>query len=139
MKTRNLSLLAAALIMGLTATTATYARGGHGGHGGHFRGGGFHHGGARVGVFIGAPLFAYGYGYRPYYPYYPPAYYPYAVPAPVVVQPATPPVYVERSDEQAAAPPADYWYYCPDTKTYYPYVGSCASPWQRVAPQTPQS
>lgn len=137
MKTRNLSLLAAALIMGLTAATATYARGGHGGH---FRGGGFHHGGARVGVFIGAPLFAYGYGYRPYYPYYPyypPAYYPYA--APVVVQPATPPVYVERSDEQAAAPPADYWYYCPDTKTYYPYVASCASPWQRVAPQTPQS
>jgi hypothetical protein len=132
MKARNLLLLAAALVTGLTAAGASYARGGHRG--------GFHHGGARVGVFIGAPVFAYGYGYRPYYPYYyPPAYYPYAVPAPVIVQPATPPVYIERSDEQAATPSADYWFYCPDTKSYYPYVGTCASPWQRVAPQTPQS
>lgn len=131
MKSRSLLLLIAA-VAAITVSGASYARGGH-------RGGGWHHG-ARVGVFIGAPVFAYGYGYRPYYPYYyPPAYYPYAVPAPVVVQPASPPVYIERSDEQAAAPgSSDYWYYCPDTKSYYPYVGSCASPWQRVAPQ-PQS
>lgn len=130
MKTRHLYLLAAAVaVAGLASATSAYARGGHG----HY-----HRGGARVGVFIGAPAFAYGYGwygYRPYYPYpyyYPPAY----VPAPVVVQPATPPVYVERSDEQAAAPAPEYWYYCPDTKSYYPYVGTCASPWQRVAPQS---
>lgn len=92
------------------------------------------HSGARVGVFIGAPLFAYGYGYyRPYPYYYPPAY---VVPAPVVVQP---PVYIERADEAATAPAGSYWYYCPDTKAYYPYVGTCASPWQRVAPQPPNS
>ena len=29
-----------------------------------------------------------------------------------------------------------YWYYCPDTKTYYPYVQSCASRWQEVVPGT---
>jgi len=139
MKPRNLLLLIAAVVA-ITASGASFAHGGQ-------RGGGWHHG-ARVGVFIGAPAFAYGgWGYRPYYPYYypsyyyPPYYYPpaYVVPAPVVVQPAAPPVYIERSDEQAAAPgSSDYWYYCPDTKSYYPYVGSCASPWQRVAPR-PQS
>jgi hypothetical protein len=110
------------------AATSAHARGGH-----------FHHR-SQVGVYIGAPAFAYGwYGYRPYYPYYyPPAY----VPAPVVVQPATPPVYVERPDAQAATPeaqPENYWYYCPDSQGYYPYVGSCASPWQRVAPQPGQA
>lgn len=133
MKSRNVLLLIAAVVA-VTASGASFAHGG-------YRGGGWHHG-ARVGVFIGAPVFAYGYGYgygyRPYYPYYyPPAYYPYAVPPPIVVQPAAPPVYIERSD--AAAPgTSDYWYYCPDTRSYYPYVGTCASPWQRVAPQ-PQS
>ncbi|MGE5523129.1 MAG: hypothetical protein ACM3SS_05385 [Rhodospirillaceae bacterium] len=120
MRSRNFLLPAVALLAGLTVATAADAHGRH------------HRSHAHVGVFIGAPAFAWG--YRPYYPYYyPPAY---VVPAPVVV-PATPPVYVERSDEQAAAPgPSDYWYYCPDTKSYYPYVGSCASPWQRVAPQS---
>lgn len=128
MKARNLVPLAALLLAGMTAADAAYAHG-------RFRS----HSGARVGVFIGAPAFAYGwYGYRPYpyYYHYPPAY---AVPAPILVQPATPPVYIERSDEQAGVPPAEYWYYCPDTKAYYPHVGTCASPWQRVAPQPPQS
>jgi len=133
MKPRAVFLLATGMLACVLASNAAFARGGH------FRGGGHHHHGARVGVFIGAPALAFGYGYAPYY--YPPAYYPYApyYPAPVVVAPATPPVYIERPDEQAAAPaPAtDYWYYCPDTKTYYPYVGTCASPWQRVAPQVP--
>jgi hypothetical protein len=104
---------------------------------GHFRG--------RVGVFIGAPIVAspwaypyYGYGY----PYYGPAYYP-----PVVEQPS---VYVEQAPSAvapAAPPPASapqaqaqqqYWYFCQDTKTYYPHVQTCASPWQRVMPHAPQ-
>lgn len=123
MNARNVILLAAALVAGIATADAAYAHGRYRSH-------------ARVGVYFGAPAYDYGwYGYRPYFPYYyPPAY---VVPAPVVVQPATPPVYIERSDEQAAAPAGEYWYYCPDSKSYYPYVGTCASPWQRVAPQPP--
>src|SRR5690348_826574 len=30
-----------------------------------------------------------------------------------------------------AAAAADYWYYCPDSRAYYPYVTSCASPWRQ--------
>lgn len=32
-----------------------------------------------------------------------------------------------------AAQPAPVWYYCPDSKAYYPYVSQCGSPWQEVA------
>jgi len=35
--------------------------------------------------------------------------------------------------------PASYYYYfCPDTQTYYPYVTGCASPWQPVPAAPPQ-
>ena len=86
------------------------------------------HGSVHFGVGIGVPL------YSPWY-YPPPYYYPY--PSPVVVQ-NQPPVYVERAPAQAVAAPADsYWYYCTDSKTYYPYVKSCSSAWQRVRPQPP--
>ena len=30
-----------------------------------------------------------------------------------------------------------YWYYCPDSRSYYPYVRECASKWERVPPQPP--
>ena len=96
-----------------------------------------HHHHARVGVFIGAPLFPF---YSPYY--YPPAYYPPAYYPPVAVAPSAPPVYIEQSTGPAGAPPAaaaqgqsGYWYYCQDTQTYYPYAQQCASPWQQVQPQ----
>ena len=29
----------------------------------------------------------------------------------------------------------DYWYYCPDSQTYYPYVQTCPSPWVKVLPE----
>ena len=32
-----------------------------------------------------------------------------------------------------------YWYYCPASKTYYPYVKSCEEPWQAVQPTHSQS
>ena len=123
-----LSLAAACAVA--TATTADARRG--------------FHGGARVGVFIGAPLFPYYYPryyYPPYYPSYYPSY-PY-YPAPVVA-PASPPVYIEQGVPGASAPSAPapaqggagYWYYCRDTQTYYPYVQQCASPWQQVVPQS---
>ena len=123
MKSVNATLFAAALLIGLSVANTAFARGSH--HGGS------HHG-AHFGVFIGAPAFAWGYGpyyYPPYYPYYPPA----------VVAAPSPPVYVERADEQPAPAESASWYYCPDSQAYYPYVKSCPSPWQRVAPQPPRS
>jgi hypothetical protein len=110
------------------------------------------HGRARVGVYIGGPVIApwrpyyygYGYGYPYGYPYYS---------APVVVQ-EQPVVYVEQQPDPAiagqgaptapapsSAPQAQqqqYWYYCQDSKTYYPHVQNCTSPWQRVIPHAPQ-
>jgi hypothetical protein len=58
----------------------------------------------------------------------------------------TPPTYIERGDEarpsearpSASAPSGprrDWWYFCPETKTYYPYVKECAGGWQRVEPK----
>jgi hypothetical protein len=78
------------------------------------------------GIGIGVPL---GWGY-PYYPYYPPYYYDYE-PRTIVV-PAQPQRYIEQS-----SPDSGYWYYCADSKAYYPYVKDCPGGWQRVSP-TPQ-
>lgn len=105
------------------------------------------HSRARVGVYIGGPVFSpwrpyYGYGYGWGYPYG----YPYYQPAPVVVQ-EQPVVYVEQQPDPAIAGQAapapqaqqqQYWYYCQDSKTYYPHVQNCTSPWQRVIPHAPQ-
>ena len=102
--------------------------------------------GARVGVYIGVPVVGFGFHsyYSPYYypPYgYYPNYYPPYYPPPVVVQQQAP-VYVEQNPQQAPAaqPPAQsqstgYWYYCADSRAYYPYVKECPAGWQRVAPQ----
>jgi hypothetical protein len=103
------------LLSGAMGSTAALAHGGH----------------VRFGLVIGAPAF----WYPPPYYYYPQPYYP-----PVVVAPSAPPVYVERQDSPPASVPSDaYWYYCPDTKSYYPYVKECPSAWQRVAPRPPNS
>jgi hypothetical protein len=103
---------------------------GAGFHGGkHFHHGGFHHGHGRVGVFIGAPVVLGGLAHTwPYYPP-PPYYYPAA--------PYYPPTYVEQGVPQQPAPL--YWYYCPNTNAYYPYVKECPGGWQQVAPQPPPS
>lgn len=94
----------------------------------------------RFGVVIGGPLW-WGPGYYPPYAYYPPpsyyapAYYPWA--------PAAPSVYIEQGAVRPApairsAPPqASYWYYCAESKGYYPYVKSCPGGWQRVSPRPP--
>ncbi len=79
-------------------------------------------------------------GFSPWYygpPYYAPYYHPY-YPPPLIVVPATPPVYIERGDEPGASPLAPgYWYYCAKPKGYYPYVKQCPGGWQQVAPQPP--
>lgn len=118
MKTLNAALLSAVLLIGAVASTSAIARGG-----GHYR----HHHHGRIGVFIGAPLL-----FAPWY--YPPRYY---YPSTVVV-PAEPTVYIEK-DFTSTQPSQAYWYYCPDSSTYYPYVSQCAVPWQRVVPRPPPS
>lgn len=71
------------------------------------------------------------YGAPAYYPA--PYYYP-----PTVVVPAQAPVYVQEPSSQPPAPAAqNYWYYCPSSKAYYPYVRECAESWLRVVPQPP--
>lgn len=108
MKRFKLAVLFVTFFAGLMTATSADARWRH------------HH--ARVGVFIGAPIIAYSAWPRPYYPA--PLYYP----GPLV---ASPPQYIEQT------PPAQsssYWYYCRESQAYYPYVQSCPSPWQPVAP-----
>ena len=104
-----------------------------------------HGGGVRWGISIGVPLYGLGYypGHYPYpYAYPAPAYsYPgpaYAYPGPAVA-PST--AYVEQGVPQGAPAPAPAqpqgeWYYCADSKSYYPYVRECPAGWQRV-PSTP--
>jgi hypothetical protein len=115
-----LALLLAALALAGAASEPAWARG-RGGHPGHR-----HYGGARVavGVIVAAPAFWY-FSARPL--------------VPVAAAPAAAPVYIERGDAQAASGQSagEWWYYCADTRAYYPYVKECASEWQRVAPQPP--
>jgi hypothetical protein len=87
----------------------------------------------RFGISIGVPIFGPRYYPAPYYPY--PAYaYP-----PVVVAPASPPVYIELPQTPSAAPSQAQgdWYYCAESKAYYPYVSECPAGWQRVPAQPP--
>jgi hypothetical protein len=117
MKTTKTILALTIALAGLTAASSAFA---------------WHRHGPRVsiGIGFGVPFAAYPFGYPYYHPYYP-AYYP----APVVVQ-QQPTVYVEQQTApQAQAQPSGYWYYCNDSRAYYPYVKECASAWQRVAPQ----
>lgn len=93
----------------------------------------------RTHVFIGFNFGFPAYWPGPYYAgpaYYPaPIYYPAPVyaPAPVVIQSA-PPVYVQRAEPIAAPASRSYWYYCPDSSAYYPYVRTCPGGWQHVSP-----
>jgi hypothetical protein len=87
------------------------------------------HGRSHVSVGVG-----FGFGY-PYWggPWgYPPPYYYY--PAPIVVQ--QPVTYVEQNPQAVSAPAADagWWYYCDQSRGYYPYVRECPGGWQRVPP-----
>ena len=110
------------VLLGIVASTPALAHGG----------GRYHHRShTSFGVFVGPPLF-WGYPY-PYY-YYPPAYYY----PPVIPAPAAPTVYIERPDARPAPERAqDYWYYCPESQAYYPYVKQCAKGWQRLPPRPP--
>lgn len=98
---------------------------------------GRHHRGSSVGIYVG-PGFWGPPIYRPYYPrpyYYPGPYYD----APIIVQPAPPPVYIEQSNviTESTQESTNYWYYCRESKSYYPYVKDCKGEWQKVLP-TPE-
>jgi len=100
---------------------------GHFGH--HFDGHFHHHHDGHFRVFLSAPLFwGWGWDY--------PAYYS----SPSVVVESSPPVYIEQDSGAAAdAEGGAYWYYCPETQSYYPYVKTCPGGWQRVMPEPPPS
>jgi hypothetical protein len=111
-------LTAIALVVATLGCGAAWADRGHGrGH-------------VSFGINLGVP-------FSPWY--YPPYYYPY--PPVVAVQPAPPPVYVERGADYLDAPgpsaTSNYWYYCPSPAGYYPYVNQCPSGWMTVLPQAP--
>ena len=102
-------------------------------HHGH----GYGYGGnVRFGISLGLPIYAPGYFPAPYYAY----------PAPVYTDPAavmgssSPAAYVEQGVAQAAPAPSQAqgdWYYCADSRAYYPYVGECPAGWHRVPAQPP--
>jgi hypothetical protein len=126
------------LVAAAGASEYAMARGGHGGsgHGGGFsHGGGHGHGhGVGVGIAFGFPYYWPGY-YGGYYGGYP---YGYGYPGPAYAYPELASgTYVEQGASQGAPAQAQDWYYCADSKAYYPYVAECPGGWQRV-PSRPQ-
>jgi hypothetical protein len=85
---------------------------------------GWHRGGTHVVIGLGPSFW-----WAPWW-YYPLPVYVYA-PPPVVVE--DPPVYVQQEPSDQAS--SGYWYYCPSSRTYYPYVQSCPEPWTPVPAQ----
>ena len=131
------SILFVSLLAGL-ALTSQLAQAHPPGHGGHRW-----HGG--VGVYFGTPYPFHAYPYA--YPYgYP---YAYAPPPVIITQPPQPQVYIEQGNGTTAPaqanPPGtnaennaqNYWYYCEQSKTYYPYVKDCPAGWKQVTPSPP--
>ncbi len=149
MKTSKICLsltLIMTLFVGASTSETVFAAGR--GHGGGW------HGGGRVGIYLGVP-FGFNYGYYPYSyygsPYYRSPYYGspyYGSPyygSPYYYSPA-PVIYTERRDDpqiktqeapknSSQKAQASWWYYCADSKAYYPYVNKCPGGWLRVAPQ----
>jgi hypothetical protein len=46
--------------------------------------------------------------------------------------------YIQRPRRESSAAPSDVWYYCPDSRAYYPYVRKCPGGWETV-PAVPPS
>lgn len=114
-----------------------------GSHGGHFHSGGSAVG--HIGASSGGNHFHPGSGHRPFFHqhgrvivgstiFFGGVGYPYYAPPPVYVAPPAyadePITYIEQS------PPAQQqvYYYCPDSRAYYPNVTTCPSAWLKVVP-----
>jgi hypothetical protein len=111
---RKVTLLLAALALGAAFSESASA-----------------HGRGRVSVGIGFGFPVYGWG-SPWYYGPSPYYYPYDPPVVVSSPPTT---YIERQDVAPAS--ADSWYYCEQSRGYYPYVKTCPTGWQKVPPVPP--
>jgi len=122
--------------------------GGGGHHGGYYRGGGYYGGYYRggLGVYLGGPYWGWGSYYSPYYypysypysyPYYNPYYYPYYNPYSYPPAVTAPSEYIEQPTPESSSPTSDVWYYCPESRAYYPYVKKCPGGWQTVPAQPP--
>lgn len=137
----------------------TYYRGGER-HGGYYRGGEHHGGyyGGRHGHYRGDFDFViggdwgpwWGYGWPYYYSYYYPSYYYPSYPsypyypyyyAPSATIPGGSQTYIEREEPGSSSSvstewPED-WFYCPESKSYYPYVKECPGGWKTVSARPP--
>lgn len=136
-KSKLIVLVIVALLVASTlpAQAADHFRGGHSRvgdfRGDHFRGGDFRGGHSR---FFGGDIWGdpwWGPGWGPWwwgygaYPYY------YGYWPPTVINQEESPAYVEpapQTEEQT------YWYYCPESRNYYPYVKKCPDGWLKVVP-----
>jgi hypothetical protein len=112
---RKLALLLAALALGAAFSESASA-----------------HGRVVVGVGFGFPLWPAPWYYGGPYPYS----YPYYYGSPFVVS-SPPATYIERQDAAPAPAAADWWYYCEQSRGYYPYVKTCPTGWQKVPPAPP--
>ncbi len=121
-------------LAGVAQAAGRHAVGGHfGGSAGHFSGhggghygghhGGYGYGGYGYGLGFGLGLGALYYGY-PYWDGYDAA--PYAYP-----DDAAPPPDAAPGDA-APTPVPGFWYRCDSPAGFYPYVQTCAHPWQAV-------
>jgi hypothetical protein len=108
MKKIFFTLIAALFMLMFNSPESHAFHGRHGGHRGHFG----------MSVWVGPGL------WWPYYPHY--SYYP---PPPVIVQEQPEPYIQEREEDR-------YWYYCPDSRGYYPYVRKCPNGWMKVVPDS---
>ncbi|RPH43058.1 MAG: hypothetical protein EHM87_14950 [Burkholderiales bacterium] len=141
----TLNAIGAACLVGLALAAAppAEARHGHGWRGSVYLGVGPVYRPYWPGYY-GAGYYGGYYGGGYYGPYGSPYYgWPYVAP-PTVVVAAPPTVYVERADAVpvpstapavAATPPGGYWYWCTESRAYYPSVPTCASSWVAVAPR----
>jgi hypothetical protein len=133
-------LVVTVFVSGMAFAAGSYQGSGHsggyyrgGGHyGGSYQGGGHYGGYYRGRGYFGWPYWGLWYDPLNYYPYYYPYYYP-----PSVAVPSMPEEYIERSQPEPSSTPSGVWYYCPESRTYYPYVKECPGGWQMVPAQPP--